>query len=125
MTTATTTGETNPSRYSYKVWVTIEQYDKEDDTLCVDIDLPDILGEFNTIEDAQEFVEDLPFGGIYERLERLKPSEELPSWIDRHSVNCMKCQALVDERDCLPGPGGVGDICLKCLDVITKENADA
>lgn len=35
-------------------------------------------------------------------------------WVDRHSVNCIKCHELVDERECVPGPGGEGDICVKC-----------
>jgi len=40
--------------------------------------------------------------------------QEIPTWVDRHSVNCIKCSELVDERDCIPGPGGEGDICRKC-----------
>tara|TARA_Y100000034_G_scaffold80473_1_gene96544 strand:- start:440 stop:649 length:210 start_codon:yes stop_codon:yes gene_type:complete len=47
--------------------------------------------------------------------------EELEDrWIERHSVNCYFCNALVDERNCLPadnynGNDG-GDICPTCLD---------
>ena len=37
-----------------------------------------------------------------------------PGWIDRHSVNCFVCGELVDERDCIPGPEGEGDICPEC-----------
>ena len=42
-------------------------------------------------------------------------------WIDRHSVNCFVCNDLVDERDCIPGKGGEGDICPKCQ----KEHPEA
>ena len=48
--------ETNPSRYSYKVWVTVERYDKIDDTLCIDIDMPDLLAEFDTPEEALDLI---------------------------------------------------------------------
>lgn len=34
--------------------------------------------------------------------------------IDRHSVNCFGCNALVDERECMPGVDGEGDICPTC-----------
>ena len=37
-----------------------------------------------------------------------------PRWIDRHSINCIECGSLVDERECLPGNGGEGDICPSC-----------
>lgn len=40
--------------------------------------------------------------------------DTVPGWVDRHSVNCAKCAELVDERTCVPGPGGEGDICPKC-----------
>lgn len=36
------------------------------------------------------------------------------AWIDRHSVNCIVCSELVDERDCLPGDEGEGSICPRC-----------
>jgi len=38
----------------------------------------------------------------------------VPKWYDRHSVNCAVCGELVDERECVPGPGGEGDVCPKC-----------
>lgn len=41
-------------------------------------------------------------------------NEELPGWIDAHSVNCIECGALVDERECVTGPDGEGDVCYKC-----------
>ena len=46
--------------------------------------------------------------------EELAGDEEVPRWVDAHSVNCAKCGELVDERECVPGPDGVGDICPKC-----------
>jgi len=43
-----------------------------------------------------------------------------PNWIDRHSVNCYFCDALVDERECSPADpynnNDGGDICPDCLD---------
>lgn len=39
----------------------------------------------------------------------------LPTWIDRHSVNCLICNALVDERDCIHGEDGEGSICPACV----------
>jgi hypothetical protein len=38
----------------------------------------------------------------------------MSDWIERHSVNCIKCGALVDERECIEGPGGEGSICPVC-----------
>ena len=41
-----------------------------------------------------------------------------PDWVDKHSVNCYFCNALVDERDCLPADpfngGDGGDMCPRC-----------
>jgi len=34
------------------------------------------------------------------------------SWIDKHSINCIVCNALVDERDCVPY--GEGQVCPDC-----------
>lgn len=34
--------------------------------------------------------------------------------IDSHSVNCFICHELVDERECVPGPDGEGEICPRC-----------
>ena len=39
-------------------------------------------------------------------------------WIDRHSVNCYDCGALVDERDAVDGDEWTGDggsLCKECL----------
>jgi hypothetical protein len=39
--------------------------------------------------------------------ERLLSDDELddaPRWVDRHSVDCSGCDALIDERDCVRGP---------------------
>ena len=41
-------------------------------------------------------------------------------WYDRHSVNCSTCNALVDERNCIPGPNGEGDIGPKCQGPVEK-----
>lgn len=35
-------------------------------------------------------------------------------WINKHSINCIKCGNLVDERDCIHAIGGEGEICPKC-----------
>ena len=45
----------------------------------------------------------------------------LDRWIDSHSVNCIKCGDLVDERDCIHNPDEdeAGDICPRCY--IEKE----
>jgi hypothetical protein len=44
---------------------------------------------------------------------------ETPTWIDKHSVNCYFCGALVDERECTPADeynnNDGGDICRDCL----------
>lgn len=37
---------------------------------------------------------------------------EHPRWIDRHSINCCNCGALVDERDCMPVKEG--ELCKEC-----------
>jgi hypothetical protein len=42
-----------------------------------------------------------------------RESEE-ERWIDAHSVNCINCGALVDERVCITGFNGEGDVCPKC-----------
>ena len=56
---------------------------------------------------------------------RIEIGDPLPdpqaSWIDRHSVNCFKCGELVDERECIPGKDGEGDICPACLSMIMQE----
>ena len=41
-------------------------------------------------------------------------SESNDRWIDAHSVNCFRCGLLADERECMPGPGGEGEICPAC-----------
>ena len=41
-----------------------------------------------------------------------------PRWIDSHSVNCIRCGKLVDERNCLPAPGFEGDICETCNEAV-------
>lgn len=43
---------------TYKVWVHIEEYD-EDEGEYQDIDLPEDLGEFETLKEATEFVSKL------------------------------------------------------------------
>lgn len=39
---------------------------------------------------------------------------DIPSWVDKHSVNCCVCNELVDERDCIPNAEEGGDICPNC-----------
>ncbi len=41
-------------------------------------------------------------------------TDDLPQWIDRHSVNCFICGELADERECCTGKGGEGSICPRC-----------
>jgi hypothetical protein len=41
-------------------------------------------------------------------------------WVKRHSVNCISCSTLVDERNCQPGLNGEGDICPACLKAATR-----
>jgi len=36
------------------------------------------------------------------------------NWVDRHSVNCIKCGKLVDERDCITPADFEGSICEDC-----------
>lgn len=36
------------------------------------------------------------------------------NWVNKHSVNCLTCGKLVDERECLYGPDGEGSICPAC-----------
>lgn len=40
------------------------------------------------------------------------------SWIDKHSINCIKCGELVDERNCIHAEDGEGEICPKCQKII-------
>lgn len=42
----------------------------------------------------------------------------MSDWVDKHSVNCMICSKLVDERNCTPGPNGEGDICPACWQIL-------
>ena len=43
-------------------------------------------------------------------------SEHTPRWVDRHSVNCMGCNALVDERETVTPEDGEGSYCGVCWD---------
>ena len=45
-----------------------------------------------------------------------------PSWIDKHSVNCIKCGILFDEREGITPLDGEGTLCPNC---ITIEELDA
>lgn len=38
----------------------------------------------------------------------------MANWIEKHSINCIKCDKLVDERDCTPSKDGEGEICNEC-----------
>ncbi len=42
--------------------------------------------------------------------------------IDAHSVNCIKCGKLVDERECMPGNDFEGDVCPSCQDSTPAEH---
>ena len=46
------------------------------------------------------------------KLKELQQRED--RWIDKHSINCIACGKLVDERDCVPAKDGEGEVCLKC-----------
>lgn len=41
-------------------------------------------------------------------------TQEEDSWIDRHSINCIRCGALVDERFAFRTISGEGMICASC-----------
>ena len=45
--------------------------------------------------------------------------EKQPMWIDSHSVNCIKCSKLFDERNGLTPEDNEGTICPECMG---KEN---
>lgn len=59
--------------------------------------------------------------GCPNRARDQEEDEEEESWVDRHSVDCIRCGALVDERDTVPntpeygGDDTGGDICRECL----------
>lgn len=40
---------------------------------------------------------------------------KVENWIDKHSINCIKCGKLVDERDCIHSEDGEGEICPNCV----------
>ena len=37
-----------------------------------------------------------------------------PRWIDSHSVNCINCNVLFDEREGITPDSGEGTLCLVC-----------
>jgi hypothetical protein len=37
------------------------------------------------------------------------------SWVEKHSVNCIYCGRLFDEREGIPGPEYEGTVCPKCI----------
>jgi hypothetical protein len=45
-----------------------------------------------------------------------EPIEETPAWIEKHSVNCIKCNDLFDERDGTTPEDGEGTLCPNCDD---------
>jgi len=49
---------------------------------------------------------------IYARVVKMSKVE---NWIDKHSINCIKCGKLVDERDCIHSEDGEGEICPNCV----------
>jgi Zn ribbon nucleic-acid-binding protein len=38
------------------------------------------------------------------------------TWEDKHSVNCIKCGVLFDERDGFTPSDGEGTVCPSCFD---------
>jgi len=74
-------------------------------------------GEYVPSEEIRYFKDgEKSSAGVGEpRCENCHPDEdEDPRWIDRHSVDCRVCGELVDERECINGPGGEGSVCPKC-----------
>lgn len=39
----------------------------------------------------------------------------------RHSINCIRCGELADERECIRAKDGEGEICPKCFNPKTDE----
>jgi len=42
--------------------------------------------------------------------------EDAPSWVDRHSVNCIRCNVLFDERKGITPEDGEGTLCPECIE---------
>ena len=54
-----------------------------------------------------------------ESAQQFLDGEDVYDLVDRHSVNCYDCGALVDERDCIPGDeitGDGGSLCKLCFE---------
>lgn len=45
----------------------------------------------------------------------LDPQGWMDRWIESHSVNCIKCSVLFDEREGITPDDGEGTICPACL----------
>ena len=41
--------------------------------------------------------------------------EENNTWIDKHSVNCIRCGVLFDEREGITPDNGEGTLCPQCV----------
>jgi len=48
------------------------------------------------------------------KMNKKELQEREDRWIDRHSINCIKCGELVDERDCIHAEDSEGEVCPKC-----------
>jgi len=79
-------------------------------------------------EDCGDRAEAIPEGLTPEDWDAMTPAEkdtargldELtslpdPTWIDRHSVNCIQCGVMFDEREGVTPEDGEGTLCLTCL----------
>jgi hypothetical protein len=42
-------------------------------------------------------------------------SEVADAWMEKHSINCIACGALIDEREAYPTKEGVGMRCEGCF----------
>jgi hypothetical protein len=76
-----------------------EKYAKK--MTCPDVVLFGVYHENLGVDDEPEGDEEPP------------EDDELP-WIERHSVTCIACGDLVDERECFEGQDGEGSVCPKC-----------
>ena len=45
----------------------------------------------------------------------LENEDAEPSWIDRHSANCIRCGVLFDEREGITPEDGEGTLCPECI----------
>lgn len=72
-----------------------------------------VYEEVDPIECLNDTIECQGYNDITYILE-IEWTGDVPSWVDRHSVNCWGCGQLVDERECIPNTEDGGDICYEC-----------